>query len=65
MPLFLEISAKTGFISKSSSLSITFRIYDIANMGSMPLELPAIRLIVPVGAIVVTVAFLIGASLLS
>jgi hypothetical protein len=33
-------------------------MYDMANIGSMPLEQLAIMLSVPVGAIVVVVAFL-------
>ena len=45
------------------SLSITFLTYATANIGSMPLDADAMMLIVPVGAMVVTVAFLIPSYL--
>jgi len=41
-------------LSSSSTLA---RTYDTANSGSIPLEHPAMMLIVPVGAMVVVVAF--------
>ncbi len=57
-PASSQAALKIGFTSTSSVPSMTYLIYEMANKGSMPEEVPAIRLSVPVGAIVVVVAFL-------
>ncbi len=49
---------KYGWTSTRRSLSITFLSNDNAKRGSIPLDEPQIILIVPVGAMVVVVAFL-------
>jgi len=57
-PLLLSSFSNSLFISKNILLSIIFLSNISANNGSIALEVPAMMLIVPVGAIVVTVAFL-------
>ncbi len=60
MPRSLAIFSKRGELSISLAPSRTFRTNATAKSGSMPEEVPAIMLMLPVGAIVVTVAFLIA-----
>ncbi len=55
-------SLKRGFASTRVLLSITLRTYARAKTGSTPLDVPAIMLIVPVGAMVVVVALRRGGS---
>ena len=57
-PRFFAVSRNRAFTSGRSTSPSTCRENDSAKIGSIPLEQPAIMESVPVGAIVVTVAFL-------
>ncbi len=58
-PFSLAVFSKSSLVSRRCVPPITFLTKLMPNRGSMPLEHPAIMLMVPVGATVVTDAFLI------